>query len=83
MKNYCVPANNPHRNAHYFYQYFYPSCVRTEGTICPEFTLKCLVISDKILYWATGSFGDQRNTLVAQFGAEFFFVIKQTNLNEI
>jgi hypothetical protein len=41
------------------------SYVRTVSTLGPKFTLKCLAISDKILYWATGSLNDQRNTLLS------------------
>ena len=68
-ENDYVPANSLHRNAHYFYQYIYSS-LTAMSTIGPEFNLKCLVISDKTLYWtiqtfSPGSPNDQWNTLVA------------------
>lgn len=68
-ENDYVPANSLHRNAHYFYQYIYSS-LTTMSTTGPEFNLKCLVISDKTVYWAIqafspGSLNDQWNILVA------------------
>ena len=53
----------------HFDQHIYSSSVKTMSSIGPKFSMKCVTISDKVLYWAIqtfspGSLNDKWNTLV-------------------
>lgn len=73
FENYYVPANSPHRNTHYFLPiHLLLFCENN------ELDLKCLAVSDKILFWAIQTFSpdslnDQGNTLASTSRAELFF----------